>query len=205
MTGQEEGRGPGIDPASYRRRAAVAPGWPGRAGLPRAFLLACLCGLVLGVHGCGEGSAGPNPDPPGSEDIQLFRADPAPVGGVTRLYGRGFSRLPARNLVRFTNVDSSKPPVPANEVLDIGNEQVLEVEVPDGTLTGPVTVRVDGVESNPVPFILIIRVGYAPYEVRFLPSPQGHLRALCASLGDPTLQEGDDSSLSIRTRNGILE
>ena len=154
--------------------------------------------VLLGSTACAEGSAGPNPDPPPEPgDFELSSADPAAVGDTTRLYGRGFVRPPGANLVRFTNVDPDALPVAAERVFEAGGEQVLEVMVPDGTQTGPVTVIVNGVESNPVPFVLIIPVGYAPYEVRFLPSPQGHLRALCASLGDPTIREGDDSSLSI--------
>ncbi len=77
----------------------------------------------------------------------IVRLEPSggPAGTSTDIVGRFFDPLAQNNVVRFRGVEAT---------ITSGTKHRLQVRVPQGVDTGPVTVEAEGLVSNPVTFTL---------------------------------------------------
>jgi N-acetylneuraminic acid mutarotase len=112
--------------------------------------IALVLGVLLGMSGCQK-----KDDPPvedvGTTDATGFYPNAADVGSTVTIIGHGFSATPANNRVNFTRAEAT-----AFFVRKGSAEDTLQVLVPPGAVTGPLTVKVhEQSATTRFPFVVV--------------------------------------------------
>jgi hypothetical protein len=120
-------------------RAKLIPGWVRSVTFP--FTVAAV--IVAGCSDDDEGGLQPNPEPP---RIDSLEPDSAALGDNILILGEGFGDEQGSSRVLFGNLEGA---------VASWSDSRLDAIVPEKAITGPVSVEVDGRESNSLTLTVI--------------------------------------------------